>query len=174
MRKIKFLVVLAVTLFGCAAFLVSDALVPTVESYSTGPPGGYTGAPPGEQTCTACHEQNFGVGQFSITPPANYVPGQIYQIQVTHTTTDSTRLRWGFELTALDGTNSPAGSFANTSNFTQTVGDNGRFYIEHTFDGTFGGQQFGAQWTFNWIAPTTDVGTVVFYAAGNQANNDGS
>ena len=173
MRKIKTIIVSAFTVFGLAAFFAGNDLVTTVSSYSGGPPGGYTGAP-GEQTCTACHNQNSGVGQFSITAPATYVPGQTYQIQVTHTTTDSTRLRWGFELTTLDGTNSPAGNFADLSAFTQTVGDNGRFYIEHTFDGTFGGQQFGAQWTFNWIAPGEDVGTVVFYAAGNQANNNGS
>src|SRR6185503_3990506 len=28
--------------------------------------------------------------------------------------------------------------------------------------------------TFNWTAPPTDIGIVTFYAAGNQANNDGN
>src|SRR5438477_8666372 len=125
MRKIKLVAVLIVAGFACAAFFGGSDLVQTVSSYSGGPPGGYTGAP-GEQTCTACHEQNFGVGQFSITAPAAYIPGQTYQLHVTHTTTDSTRMRWGFELTALDGTHSPAGSFANTSSFTQMVGKNTR------------------------------------------------
>src|SRR5215475_5838281 len=49
-----------------------------------------------------------------------------------------------------------------------------RQYIEHTASGTFIGQKNGASWTFNWTAPPIDVGTVVFYAAGNQANNDGN
>jgi len=29
-------------------------------------------------------------------------------------------------------------------------------------------------WTFNWVAPSSDVGRVTFYAAGNQANNNGN
>src|SRR5215475_2559913 len=49
-----------------------------------------------------------------------------------------------------------------------------RQYIEHTASGTFIGQKNGASWTFNWTAPPIDVGPVVFYAAGNQANNDGN
>ncbi len=36
------------------------------------------------------------------------------------------------------------------------------------------GQMNSASWTFNWTAPATDVGTVIFYAAGNHANNDGN
>ncbi|HZI87832.1 MAG TPA: PQQ-dependent sugar dehydrogenase, partial [Pyrinomonadaceae bacterium] len=46
--------------------------------------------------------------------------------------------------------------------------------IEHSQAGTFVGQMNGASWTFNWTAPATDVGTVIFYAAGNHANNDGN
>ena len=173
MRNIKLSAVLLFVCFAWVAFFAGNDLVQTVSSFSGGPPGGYTGAP-GEQTCTACHAQNSGPGLFAISAPGTYVPGQTYQLQVNHATTDPSRLRWGFELTALDGTNSAAGTFANTSNFTQWIGENGRFYIEHTFEGTFGGQTGGAQWTFNWIAPSEDVGTVVFYAAGNQANNNGS
>jgi hypothetical protein len=30
------------------------------------------------------------------------------------------------------------------------------------------------QWTFSWIAPPEEVGTVVFYAAGNAANGAGN
>jgi hypothetical protein len=46
--------------------------------------------------------------------------------------------------------------------------------MEHDFLGTFQGQAAGASWTFNWVAPSTDVGPVTFYAAGNQANNNGN
>ena len=48
-----------------------------------------------------------------------------------------------------------------------------RQYIEHSATGTFPGQSGGASWTFNWVAPATNVGAVTFYAAGNQANSDG-
>jgi len=49
-----------------------------------------------------------------------------------------------------------------------------RQYIEHSFIGTFQGQTLQANWIFNWVAPTSPAGPVTFYAAGNQANNDGT
>src|SRR4029079_13376265 len=71
-----------------------------------------------------------------------------------------------------------AGTLQNTDSFTQVLNNAGpgsaRQYIEHTATGTFIGQQNGAPWTFNWTAPPTDIGIVTFYAAGNQANNDGN
>jgi hypothetical protein len=39
--------------------------------------------------------------------------------------------------------------------------------------GTFPGQRSQAGWSFNWVAPATDQGAVVLYAAGNQADNNG-
>src|SRR5678815_691690 len=115
----------------------------------------------------------------SITAPPNYVPGQTYPITVTHNNlTDATRLRWGFELTVLDTSDEKAGNLQNLDGLTQVLNNQGpgsaRQYIEHTSAGTFVGQQHTASWTFNWTAPPTDVGPVFFYAAGNQANNDGN
>ncbi|MFN0277176.1 MAG: choice-of-anchor V domain-containing protein [Pyrinomonadaceae bacterium] len=177
MNKIKLICVLCFVVFAIGAFFTDSGLVATVQSFSGGPPFGATGAP-GEADCTACHAQNAGPGIFTISAPANYSPGQTYQIQVQHTTTDATRLRWGFELTALNGSNLAAGTFASTSAFTQTisgnVSGNTRFYAEHNSAGTFAGTSGGASWMFNWTAPATNVGPVTFYAAGNQANNNGS
>ena len=176
MKRIKTRVKLVcVIVFGAIAlFLASgnDKVTHRVDAFSDGPPAGFTGAP-GEQTCTNCH---FGVdtgGTFTIQQPANYVPGQTYQIVVRHANPDMTRLRWGFQLTALAG-NDMAGSFGTqSSGLTQIVGGVMRDYIEHTTSGTFAGQTGSAQWTFNWTAPATNVGPVTFYAAGNQANSDG-
>ncbi|HXC68525.1 MAG TPA: PQQ-dependent sugar dehydrogenase, partial [Pyrinomonadaceae bacterium] len=108
-----------------------------------------------------------------------YVPGQTYPITVTHQNIDSTRLRWGFQLTVLDtASDEKAGELQSINGLTQVLNNAGpgsaRQYIEHTAAGTFVGQQNGASWTFNWTAPATDVGPVSFYAAGNQANNDGN
>ena len=152
-----------------------------VQAFSAGPPAGYTGAPQEEpEACAECHvPPDAGTGKISITAPPTYVPGQTYPITVTHTNTDLTRLRWGFELTVLDTANDEkAGELQNTNGLTQILNNAGpnsaRQYIEHTAAGTFIGQQNGASWTFNWTAPATDAGPVVFYAAGNQANNDGN
>jgi uncharacterized repeat protein (TIGR01451 family) len=150
-----------------------------VHAFSSGPPAGYTGAPGEEpEACAECHvPADAGTGNISINAPQNYVPGQTYSITVTHNNaTDATRLRWGFELTALDTGDEKAGNLQSTDVFTQVLDNQGpgssRQYIEHTSLGTFVGQQHTASWTFNWTAPPTDVGTVYFYAAGNQANND--
>ena len=160
--------------------LSSNSVTQPVQAFSSGPPAGYTGAP-GEvqEACAECHvPADAGTGHISITAPQTYVPGQTYQITVSHSNPDPTRLRWGFEFTALDTSDEKAGDLQSLDGLTQVLNNAGpgsaRQYIEHTAAGTFVGQQDGATWTFNWTAPPTDVGHVTFYAAGNQANNDGN
>lgn len=173
------LVCLIIFIVGFIAVLLSDNRVTqTARAFSSGPPDGHTGAP-GELTCSAsgCHTGtvNSGPGRLIVEAPSVYEPGQTYQITVKHMTNDSSRRRWGFQLTALTTSNDPAGTLASVSGLTQTLtgGPRGdRQYIEHSIAGTFQGQTGGCMWTFNWTAPSTDVGPVVFYAAGNQANND--
>ncbi|HEX6718921.1 MAG TPA: PQQ-dependent sugar dehydrogenase [Pyrinomonadaceae bacterium] len=166
-------------LAGFVGFLLSKNA--GVHAFSSGPPAGYTGAPQEEpDACAECHvPPDAGTGHISITAPQTYVPGQTYPITVTHTNADQTRLRWGFELTVLDNaSDEKAGNLQNTDGLTQILNNAGpgsaRQYVEHTAAGTFIGQHNGASWTFNWTAPATDVGPVTFYAAGNQANNDGN
>src|SRR5690242_17284296 len=176
------LIVLPCLLVGFIGFLLSHNLgTRPVHAFSAGPPAGYTGAPQEEpEACAECHvPPDAGTGRISITAPQTYVPGQTYPITVTHTNADPTRLRWGFELTVLDNaSDEKAGELQNPDGLTQVLNNAGpnsaRQYIEHTAAGTFVGQQFGASWTFNWTAPPIDVGPVTFYAAGNQANNDGN
>jgi len=173
MKNTKLVFVLLFAVLGVVGLTTNDHFVQTVGSFSSGPPAGFSGAP-GENNCTACHFAEPQTGQFAIIAPSSYVPGQTYQIQVVHTTGDPSRLRWGFQLTALDPAFNAAGTFANLSQNTQTLNENGRFYIEHTTAGTFQNQSGGAMWSFNWTAPGQDVGQVTLYAAGNQANNDSS
>src|SRR5215217_4092092 len=176
------LIVVVSILAGFAGFLLThNAGTRPVHAFSSGPPAGYTGAPQEEpEACAECHvPPDAGTGNISITAPQTYVPGQTYPITVTHTNADPTRLRWGFELTVLDtASDEKAGELQSTGVLTQVLNNAGpgsaRQYIEHTAAGTFSGQQNGASWTFNWTAPATDVGPVTFYAAGNQANNDGN
>ncbi len=168
-------------LTGLLGYLLSGSQVEQpVHAFSSGPPAGSTGAPNEEpEACAECHvPPDAGTGQISITAPATYIPGQTYQITVTHTNADLTRLRWGFQLTALDPSDEKAGNLQSTDAFTQILNNGGpggaRQYVEHTSIGTFPGQQNGASWMFNWTAPDTDVGVITFYAAGNHANNDGN
>lgn len=170
---------LALFVVGTLVMLFTDAHPGSrVAAFAEGPNPGHTGAP-GELTCatTGCHTDttNSGPGQLSIQAPGDYEPGQTYTITVRHTTNDSSRRRWGFQLTALDASNHRAGGLQITSATTQILDggpDGTRQYIEHSFTGTFQGQQKGASWSFSWTAPAQDVGPVTLYAAGNQANND--
>ena len=171
-KRVKILSLLFFVGLAAVGLTSDNGLVHTVKSFSSGPPAGFSGAP-GEANCSSCHGGASTAAQFSITAPPNYTPGQTYQIQVRHISADSTRRRWGFELTSL-ANNAAAGSFANLTGNTQTLSENGRLYIEHTTAGTFANQQGGASWTFNWTAPATNIGEITFYAAGNQANNDGT
>jgi len=175
------LVLLPALLAAALGFLLANntSVVP-VHAFSAGPPPGYTAAPREEpEACAECHvPTDAGSGHISITAPTTYVPGQTYPITVTHTNGDQTRVRWGFELTVLDTSDDKAGDLQSLDGFTQVLNNAGpggaRQYIEHTSAGTFVGQHNGASWTFNWTAPSTDIGPVTFYAAGNQANNDGN
>lgn len=176
------LIVVASVLAAVVGFVLSHHIgTRTVHAFSAGPPAGYTGAPGEEpEACAECHvPPDAGTGKIAITAPQTYVPGQTYPITVTHTNADPTRLRWGFELTVLDtASDEKAGELQSPNGLTQVLNNAGpgsaRQYIEHTATGTFIGQQNGASWTFNWTAPAVDVGPVTFYAAGNQANNDGN
>ena len=178
MVKIKILVVLLFISFTAALLLTDNAANPRARAYSAGPPAGYTHAP-GELDCSDCHTTPaVSSGTLALGIPDKYTPGQTYDITVTHASADPTRVRWGFEMTALDSADEKAGAFAPADDLTRVVNGEGPFpareYVEHTSKGTFAGQQNGASWTFKWTAPTEDVGPVTFYLAGNQANGDGN
>jgi glucose/arabinose dehydrogenase len=178
MTKLKILVVLLFAA-GTAALLFTNNLAnPHARAYSSGPPAGFTHAP-GELDCADCHTVPAeSTGTLTLGVPQSYTPGQTYDITVAHSTADPTRVRWGFEMTALDAADERAGSFAPADELTRVISGEGPFpgreYVEHTTGGTFPGRQNGASWTFRWTAPNEDVGPVTFYVAGNQANGDGS
>jgi len=151
-----------------AAFL----LVPVLAfAFSSGPPDEKTGAP-GENNCTQCHNSfpvNSGNGNFTIDGPAMYLAGETYTITVS--LSDPDQARWGFEFTPLnlgvifitDGTN------------TQQSFSGGKTYVKHTSTGTFAGTPDGpVSWSFDWTAPADPPDSIIFYAAGNAANNNGS
>lgn len=170
--KIKVAILFIVAGISILVFAFGNRFSEPAHASISGPPTARTGAP-GESTCTSCHTPNAQSGQFSIVAPSNYVPGQTYQIQVKHVTTDTSRQAWGFELISLAGA-AMAGSFPTPPATTRVRASGTKSYIEQSSSGTFPNQTGGATWTFNWTAPANDVGAVTFYAAGLQCDNDGN
>ena len=54
------------------------------------------------------------------------------------------------------------------------TGLKGRQYVQHTQAGSSAPIVGSRTWQLKWTAPTSDVGSVRFYVAGNAANNDGT
>lgn len=174
---------LSIFLLFCGLFLAFGLKGTRVKAYQSGPDPARTGAP-GELTCAiaACHigtPVNSGGGTLSITGvPDSYSPNQ--QIDVTVTMAQAGRVRFGFEVTAIDDQGREAGTLiltepSRTTLFPGVVGSNLRRYISHVDAGTTpnGGANQG-RWTFRWRAPQQSVGRVTFYVASNAANNNGS
>ena len=147
-------------------------------------------AAPGDDSraCTACHtgtSLNGGSGSVKINLPgdATYTPGVKQHITVQ--VSDSAQRRWGFELSARVASNASAGQagdLVSTDSNTQVRCSNGRSkpcattaplqFITHTLAGTRNGTTGGTTFEFDWMPPTTDVGTITLYAAGNAANGN--
>lgn len=139
------------------------------------PPSGHTGAP-GEQTCAraGCHTGSSVVTNSSFlaltSSPSGlfttgYTPGQTYNIIVNFS---ASAPRYGFEMTILDKVNNAlAGNITITNPTTTELSTTGgRQYVSHENANSTNA------WTFSWTAPAAGTDTVIFYVAGNAANNN--
>lgn len=160
--------------FVSALAIVLLSAIPSFAN-SGGPPAGLAGAP-GQQTCASCHGDgtvNTGGGRLSIAlvSGTGYVPGQPLRLRIT--LSDSTALRWGFQLTArrASANTQTIGTFTATP--PQTVTPQATT-ISHGPGGTQVGTTQSASWEVQWNPPADDQGPVIFYAAGNAANNNNS
>lgn len=161
----------AILLILTIVFSYSDVFTNEVQ-----PVAGRTGAP-SETTCgtSACHNTtpNTFTGNVTITfsdPNLKYIPGDTYDVTVT--VTEASITEWGFELTALDAANAlTPGTFLAEKNGVIT---------SSPISGTFPNRKYRAHknadgnntWTFPWIAPSTNIGCITFYAAGNASNDN--
>lgn len=150
---------------------------------SSGPGGGYTNAP-SESTCASCHSGNSlitsGSTWSNIRLRGNFVgggyfPDSTYEITISHKHTGISR--FGFQVTSLDGNNDPAGELkaGNSSRVrvrTRSYSGKTRYYIEHTNAGTARVATDSTAWTFEWKAPSNNVGDVTFYSVVNSTNSN--
>ena len=145
----------------------------TAYGFLSGPIAGRTGAPNdicNDLTCnvTPCHDSyglNTGKALFSITAPSTYEKGKTTNIVVKFVNSNTSL--HGFEITAIDTTNTKVGTFTSTDDTTQTESYRNQ-YAAHTTIGTA-----ESSWTIQWSAPSENVsGPITFYAAGNEANGN--
>ena len=160
----------------------------TLSSFKT--TGGHpssTGAP-GELTCanasTGCHatasitnDNNNTVNTLTYSAAdSSYVPNQTYTLTLKAKKTGITK--FGFEIGALRNTGTTnAGTWiitdaARTHTITGTGSLSTRKYVTHSTNGTPQVSAGLGQWSFNWTAPSTNVGDITFYYATNCTNNN--
>jgi hypothetical protein len=137
--------------------------------------------------CTLCHYSEFDNldapgGRVEILDvPAAYSPGAVYPIRVrlrSDSTASSPSRRWGFQLTAVRGSDGEGvGTFLLPSPDTLQVVTGldfaSRSYVEHRLAGTRPGLGGPVEWMFSWQAPSVASGKVYFFCAGNAADGTG-
>lgn len=147
---------------------------------------GSTGAP-GDNTCakSGCHSTasltfNDTIVNQLVFPNADstYLPGQTYTITVN--VQNSGINKFGFELVALkDADDLITGQFSitdvpRTQIISHTANGELRYSVTHKTAGTSVSTPGLTQWTFDWTAPSTNVGTITFYYATNCTDNNGT
>jgi Viral BACON domain/Reeler domain len=146
-------------------FIAAVLALPLVMiAYPTGAPAGYTGAPASSvdsgSDCTSCHGGTAQTAGLSITGFGSgntYTPGAVEHLTVTLPASTS---RHGFEFTArsASSTGTGEGALASTDSTTQVL--SGGLFITHTNGSA------ANTFNFDWTPPATNVGNIIFYAAG--------
>ncbi|MBR9860426.1 T9SS type A sorting domain-containing protein [bacterium] len=150
----------------------------------SGGPAGNSHAPYNSRTnCTQCHSgtiQTSGTnwsnisfeGDFNGT--GGYTPDSTYNMMVKYVHTGKST--FGFQVIPMYSSgDSMAGSVANNSGgtrkVTQTWSGQTMEFITHSSSGNSGTDSI--EWTFDWTAPSRNVGPVTFFVVVNSANGNG-
>lgn len=157
-----------------------------LQAFSTGPPALRAAVPSDAAglTCTACHRAAAtpnpdALGRITIQA-SPYKPGvkQLVRVRLSHPEAS----RWGFQLAVrlVSDETKQAGTFTVVPNSIRVTCApantlspcNGEAeFATQVAASTFQGQREAAEWLVEWTPPATNVGEVIFYAAGNAANN---
>ncbi len=170
------------------AVIAFVAILPALISSRPKTSGGHpssTGGP-GEKTCaqSGCHstasiDPGTGVNTlFFPTADSTYVPGQTYSIILGVKKTGIAK--FGFEFLALeDSGETSTGQLVvtdadRTHIVSGTISGKTRKYMTHSTDGTPALTTDSTNWSFDWTAPSTNVGTITFYYITNCTNDNGA
>ncbi len=171
MKKIVLLIA------ACTAGLIAF----TSEKMSDNGKAGYTGSP-GELYCTDCHSTyalNSGGGSVVLT--STNMTNWLYDSGVTYhmvaTVSRTGNLLFGTCVEALTTANANAGTLvitntAKTAIKTKTVSGVSRRSVVHNLNAGQGTNTYS--FTFDWTAPSSNIGDVKFYFTGVAANSNGN
>jgi len=167
--------------FLCIAFATSLLLMLSSRQTNSSiiqPAAGNNGAPntiPPNQTCAQCHsggapkdavpnvDFTFNDGFTSVhIDNFEYELNKTYVISYVPLTTSK---RYGFQMSALTSTNANGGTFALTDAANTTLVSTPTTYVSHHNASSF---HF---WTFQWTAPSTNVGDITFYYVFNASDS---
>jgi hypothetical protein len=143
--------------------------------YDARPPLARTGGF-GEQTCGECHigGPDRPSGSVSLGVPERYRPGEAYVLELA--LADTTARIGGFQLASrfADGPNAgkQAGTLCASDARVVVVADttSGVQYASHAV----AAPPDSLRWRITWLAPTGDVGDVIFHIVANAADDDDS
>lgn len=158
------------TLVGCTLFTLLVA-------FSSGGKAESTGAPD-EATCgnSSCHNTSANTGSAMLNleltgATTTYDADATYTLKVS--LADAQAAKNGFQIVALDEGNNNVGAWTITDAASMkeingiTLSD--RKYVTHTGNGN---QQ--SEWSFDWTAPSSDMGAITFYVSSIDANANGT
>lgn len=171
----------AALILASSSFFLSNS-----NGYAESSGEGLTGAPNdavlangSAKTCQFCHNNGTYNASATLslfneagtTAVTQYEAGKIYTIRLTVNAASGTPNGYGFQMIDIQKSNN-----ANIKGFvsTQPTGiklstlPNGRIYAEHSVKST------AKTFDIKWKAPTTNIGTVTFYAVGNAVNGNGT
>ena len=138
----------------------------------------HSGAP-GEVSCTGCHSGSSNIGPGTI----NYLIGNgtnAYSTNELYTIVfamDEEEVnQFGFQTVALKvSNNSNAGTFSLTDEEnTRLMSGMGRTYVGHTVCSADVDLPGSIEWSFNWQAPSSDIGDINFYLSSLATNHNHS
>lgn len=138
---------------------------------------GYTGAP-GDSICSSCHTGTNSALDGTVTidgVPSQVTTGETYTLTVTVTNPNGNAVKAGFQLLALTGSNTNAGSMVALDPSTTEVKtvSGGKNYFGHSPAQNFPGSNT-LSFDVDWTAPATvgAIPQIKFYASAVIANGN--
>lgn len=137
------------------------------------------GGPGTNGTCTACHGGGQGTTTVSISlkEKANgnaangkYKPGTVYTVTISGN--NPNLALWGFQVTAVTANHTQAGNFSNAGTGKHVIPISGLQVVEHTTTLSKTNNMYETE--FDWTAPATGTGSIMFHGIINAVNDDNS